>query len=130
MFGSHRIPQVPIVDILSKAGIPTRSFKSSESCIPKMVTDRHNHRGPLPSLLLSKFQNPGGEAQATAKHKTGGLPHAEKYYFQIKQGKKKVELRAASDYWSKRVSGASQVVFRLGTLALFIKFWMAFRRVS
>ena len=53
-----------------------------------------------------------------------------KYYFQIKQGKKKVELRAASDYWSKRVSGASQVVFRLGTLALFIKFWMAFRRVS
>ena len=49
-----------------------------------------------------------------------------KYYFQIKKGQKKVELRAASDYWSKRVSGASQVVFRLGSLALFVKLWMTF----
>ena len=95
MFGSHRIPQVPIVDILSKAGIPTRSFKSSESCIPKMVTDRHNHRGPLPSLLLSKFQNPGGEAQATAKHKTGGLPHAEKILLPDQAGKEKSRIEGS-----------------------------------
>ena len=48
-----------------------------------------------------------------------------KYYNLIKQGKKKVELRAASDYWCKRVCGASQVVFRLGTLACCLsKFWM------
>ena len=45
------------------------------------------------------------------------FPMKAHWYEQIRSGAKRVELRAASDHWIKRIDGAALAVFTLSFLA-------------
>lgn len=73
---------------------------------PKMHSKRKKYWGAV--WLCPK------PSQDTAKSLT--MPLCTPYYNQIKDGHKKVEIRAACPYWESRIRHITHIVFQLGAL--------------